>query len=64
MDRLEKLEREVAFYDRYISTLRQEVEAKQRELARAVRIKQQKMTELARLRAIRRLKTVKEAVAV
>jgi len=63
-NKLEKLEREVAFYDRYISTLRQEIEAKQYELARAIRVKQQKMSELSRLRTIRRVKTVKEAVAV
>jgi len=59
MDPLEKLEREVEFYDRYAEKLREQADAAQRELARIVRLKQQKIAELARLKQVRMAKTRK-----
>ncbi|NJE75980.1 hypothetical protein [Thermococcus sp. ES12] len=56
MDPLEKLEREVEFYDRYAEKLREQIDAAQKELARIARIKQQKIAELARLKQIRTAK--------
>ena len=63
-NKLEKLEREVEYWSDYNSNLSKLLDELQQEKARAVRILQQKRAELARLKAVRRVKTIKEAVAV
>ncbi|WP_048811078.1 hypothetical protein [Thermococcus gammatolerans] len=59
MDSLEKLEREVEFWSKYNSQLSEMLEGLQKEKARAVRILQQKRTELARLKQVRMAKARK-----
>ena len=64
MNHLEEITREIEFYDKYAAKLRQQIEAAQWELARITRLKQQKRAELARLKAVRRVRTIKEVMAV
>jgi len=58
MDSFDGIAREIEFYDRYASKLRQQIEAAQRELARITRLKQQRLAELARLKKARRVMAV------
>jgi len=57
MDSLEGIAREIEFYDKYATKLRQQIEAAQRELARVTRKKQQLLAELARLKKARKVMT-------
>jgi len=59
MDSLEGIVKEIEALDRYASTLRKQIDAAQRELARVTRRKQQLMTELSRLKKARTAKASK-----
>jgi len=58
MDELDGIVREIEFYDKYASKLRQQIEAAQRELARITRLKQQRIAELSRLKKTRKVVAV------